>query len=132
MKFDEQFTSDTSCRTFRSILRHYRNFQSTGCVTGICSQEGSQCRRTGWTRRKWKLQLERESQAFSTRNSIPEEMARSEVEAMEATLCVHPTLGHRTRRSLHGFVFCGSRTHASFTRTGKVFFIAPKKTARLL
>ena len=116
--------ADTSCRTFRSILRHCRNFQSAGCVTGICSREGSQCRRTVWTRRKWTLQLERESQAFSTRNSIPEDMARSEVEAMEATLCVHPTL---RRRSLHGFVFVVPEHIHLSQELEKCFSLLPKK-----
>ena len=61
------------------FLRHCGKYESADCASGTCPQVKTQCRSTVWTGRKT-LSGERDS---STRNRISEEMARSELEAME-------------------------------------------------
>ena len=51
---DERFTSNTSLSTFRSLFTTLDLSHPPGVQNEICQQEGTQCRRTEWTRRRWK------------------------------------------------------------------------------
>ena len=79
-KHDEQFTSSTH---LRSCVRHDGDHDPDDSASGFCQQEAAQCDALSGSGGHENITFRMASQDSSIRNRISEDVARSELEAME-------------------------------------------------